>query len=137
MIAYKLQANGQATDIRFVSDDYIASVDEILIEGDVLPNPMTLHSIDYLKQLKIADTKAEAARRIEAILPDWKVNRHRDQLELAIPTTLTVEDYALKQQKRQAIRDASNVIEDYIQAITDRAEIENLDIKNHPAWPTE
>ena len=89
MIAYKLQANGQATDIRFVSDDYIASVDEILIEGDTLPNPMTLHSIDYLKQLKIADTKAEAARRIEAILPDWKVNRHRDQLELAIPTALT------------------------------------------------
>jgi len=137
MIAYKKQVDGQATDLRFVQDDYVSEVGEIVIEGDVLPQIETLHALNYLKILKIVKFKSEAARRIDAVLPDWKANRHRDQLELGASTTLSAEGYAAKQQKRQAIRDASNTIEAEIQALNEPAEIETLDIANHPAWPVE
>ncbi len=134
-IAYKIQVSGQATDLRFVGDDYIASSGEIIIEGDSLPEINTLHSLDYLKQEKIAESKIEASRRINETLPDWMVNRHRDQIELGVNTTLSAEEYKLKQYKRQAVRDASNTIEAEILAISDSATCLTFDVVNHSAWP--
>lgn len=95
------------------------------------------YRIVFQKELKIQEIKAEAARRIEDTLPDWKVSRHRDQIELGVPTTLTAEEYALKQQKKQALRDASNTIEAEILALSDVDAVINFDITNHPAWPVE
>jgi len=81
---------------------------------------------------KITEIKKEAARRIEAILPDWQWRRHRDQVEFNVATTLTTADYMAKQQKCQAIRDASNAIESDIQVSSDP---NSIDITNHTDWP--
>ncbi len=88
-----------------------------------------------LKAKKITDVKTEAARRIDAVFSDWKARRHRDHLELGVATTLTAAEYAEKQQKCQAIRDASGTIEAEIQALTDPAFVESFNVKNDPAWP--
>lgn len=53
--------------------------------------------------------KVEAARRLAAT--DWKVLRHRDQLDAGEATSLTDEEYAALLTARQAIRAASNEIE--------------------------
>ncbi len=132
-IAYKTDSVGFVSDIRFVPDEYKAAIDELIIEGDVLPKPEDLHSIQALKDIRNLEVKAEAARRINDILPDWKARRHRDQVELGVTTTLT--DYVARQQKCQAIRDTSNKIETEIQALTDPAAVENFDVANHSAWP--
>ena len=51
-IAYKIK-DGRATDLHFVTKDYVAGADERIIEGDMLPPITTLHDLNYLKILKI------------------------------------------------------------------------------------
>jgi hypothetical protein len=135
MIVYRINSEGMACDLRFEPDNYEPEIDETIIAGDTLPNPVGLHSLDYLKYLISVDVKAEAAKRINDALPEWKARRHRDQVELAVTTTLASTDYTTKQQKCQEIRDASNKIEAEIQALTERQQIIDFDITNHPAWP--
>jgi hypothetical protein len=135
MIVYRIQLDGQATDLRFEKDDYVLQANEMSISGDILPDIETLHSIDYLKKETIMEVKAEASRRINTVMPDWKIIKHRDQIELGVPTSLSAEEYIAKQQKRQAIRDASNIIEAEINAMTNADAISALDIAKHPAWP--
>lgn len=49
-IAYKT-STGQAHDLRFVCQDYVPETDEIVIDGDRLPDITTLHSPAYLENL--------------------------------------------------------------------------------------
>ncbi|MDP3048904.1 MAG: hypothetical protein Q8N12_05665 [Thermodesulfovibrionales bacterium] len=62
-IAYKIQINGQATDLRFVRDDYVAEAEEKVMQGDVLPDIDTLHTQaykDYMKSIKYRELRAGA-----------------------------------------------------------------------------
>ncbi|KAF0145130.1 MAG: hypothetical protein FD156_1241 [Nitrospirae bacterium] len=129
MIAYKIQTDGRAIDLRFVNS---IEPGDIAIEGDVIPDIHTLHSLSYIKNLKISAVKAEASKKIDVTLPDWQVRRHHDQVELGVATTLTTANYTAKQQTCQAIRDASNTIETEIQVSSDP---NSIDIANHTAWP--
>lgn len=134
-IAYKTDSAGFVNAIRFVPDDYEVVMGEVVIKGGVLPKPEDLHSIQAHKDIKKLATKAEGAKRINETLPDWMARRHRDQVELGCTTTMAAADYTARQQKCQAIRDASNTIEAEIQALSDAGVVKNFDIVNHLAWP--
>ena len=75
MYAYRIQADGRATDLRFVKPDYQPQLDEQTGEGDVLPDIETLHD------QKFHYTKAgqEAARQIEQENGGW-TRRQREWL---------------------------------------------------------
>lgn len=62
MIAYRKSAAGQATDIRFVPDDYQAEPGEFLIDGDELPDARSLSDAAAVA----ADDKIAAALAIDA-----------------------------------------------------------------------
>ncbi len=47
MFVYKINANGQATDLRFVPHQYIAAEGEIIESGDILPDINVLHETAY------------------------------------------------------------------------------------------
>lgn len=47
--------------------------------------------------------KAEAAKFLKDT--DWKVIRHRDQVEMGVPTSMTAEEFAQLLADRQAARD--------------------------------
>ena len=76
MYAYRIQADGRATDLRFVKPDYQPQLDEQTGEGDVLPDIETLHD------QKFHYTKAgqEAARQIEQENGGW-TRRQREWLK--------------------------------------------------------
>lgn len=84
---------------------------------------------------KVMEAKSEAASRINVHAPDYKVLRHREQVELSIPTTLTTAEYDAMLQLRQAIREASNTIESEIRSITEIGLLEAFSVSSHSAWP--
>ncbi len=131
---YQLSGTGQA-NIRGMGNNYVPAEGETVIESDGFPDPNSLHSLTYLQDGKIQEAKQEAGRRIDDILSDWRSRRHRDQVELGMSTTITPIDYTAKQQKCQAVRDASGTIEAGIRALADRQQIIDFDVVNHPAWP--
>ena len=47
--------------------------------------------------------RLERDKRIESC--DWIINRHRDQIETGVPTTIAKEEYVAYLQYRQALRD--------------------------------
>ena len=47
MIKYRIEPNGEATNLQFCAEDYVAQGTEVLIEGDRLPSRSTLHSKKY------------------------------------------------------------------------------------------
>ena len=99
--------------------------------------------ITVIRVIKIAECKAEAQRRIYAILPQWKqanLTARGVELNAKMLTggTLTQAEkdertagFALWE-KVKAIRAASNLIEQDILASADPA---NFDVANSPRWP--
>lgn len=75
----------------------------------------------------IAQVKREAARRIADVSPDW-----RQRNDLRAPTPAGVARFVAIDE----IRAASDLIEVQI-AAAELAELQQLDIAAHPAWPTE
>ena len=82
MYAYRIQADGRATDLRFVKPDYQPQLDEQTGEGDVLPDIETLH------EQKFHDLKAkqEAARLIEQENGGWS-RKQREWLKENVSDT--------------------------------------------------
>lgn len=93
-IAYKIQANGQATDLRFVKDDYVAGEGEVIMEGDVLPDIETLHTQAYLSAKKLSDIRAK--RNALLVECDWTQT---------LDAPLTPEQLAAWAEYRQELRD--------------------------------
>lgn len=60
-IVYK-KTNGKAHDLRFVKTDYEVQVNEIIIEGDKLPDITTLHSSDHIEKLNLETQRINDAK---------------------------------------------------------------------------
>lgn len=103
-------------------------------ELDAIATSMTL-TLSELADRKVMEAKSDAARRINVFAPDYKVLRHREQIELSLPTTLAAAEYESMIQLRQAIREASNTIEAEIRAITELGLLEAFSVSSHPSWP--
>lgn len=89
---------------------------------------------------KMKACNREAKRRIDFVMPDWMNRRHREQQDLVTrgkrpSTKLPEAEYELKQEQCDAVRDASDTINDWIEAHPDPASITNDEIVNHIAWP--
>lgn len=81
----------------------------------------------------------EAERRISLIMPDWMNRRHREQKDLVTKgkrpsTKLPEAEYELKQEQCDAVRDASDTINDWIESHADPASISNDEIVSHMVW---
>jgi prophage DNA circulation protein len=62
---------------------------------------------------------------------DYKVLRHRDQLDLGLNnTTITSQEYSDLLEERQLLRDNSNILENNINAMNTLEELNNFDISN-------
>jgi len=73
MIKYKMEPNGKATNLQFCSEDYVAQENEIVIEGDRLPDPYVLYSDSY----KVEFAKDSLRQKRNALLAetDWMANK--------------------------------------------------------------
>lgn len=104
------------------------------------------YTLSEAKDLKIAEAKAEAHKRIVAIIPEWKQRnytaravqllRAQDAAPLTVPeiTELdAIENIFTNQVK--PIRDASDVIEAEINAKLAVHTTLAIDIENHVEWP--
>ena len=60
--------------------------------------------MNYTEEQIIAMRASEEARDF-LTNTDWKVIRHRDQLDLGVPTSLTAEEYTFLLQQRQSARE--------------------------------
>ncbi|TAN61353.1 hypothetical protein EPN18_06795 [bacterium] len=96
---------------------------------------ITLQTIDELKNELIGFVKAEASSRILLHAPDYKVLRHKEQIDAGLQTTLTSVDYSALLAVRQAIRSASKVIETEIMGISDIMGLQTFNITSNKAWP--
>lgn len=109
---------------------------EVASQGELDAVALTpLYSLEELKVLKTQQVKREAARRIEQSCPDYKVLRHKEQVELEAATTLTSAEYTALIELRQAIRTASNTIEAEVAVFNSLEGLAALDISGHSAWP--
>lgn len=71
-IKYKVKTNGQAINLQFVKDDYVAGAGETIIEGTVLPDIFTLHTQAYKDYLASLEAKKQTiADAIVTNLPTW------------------------------------------------------------------
>lgn len=92
-------------------------------------------SLEQAKIIAVTTVKKIATQKISTIIPDWKLERHMEQVTLQVTTDLTNEEYLEVLNKKQAIRKASNQIEAEINVLQTTEEIQNYDIANHPKWP--
>lgn len=67
MIAYKKHENGQVTDLRFVEEDYVAELGEVIIASDVLPAIDTLHSPAYIANREQEEINKQAKDKLMEI----------------------------------------------------------------------
>jgi hypothetical protein len=136
MKAKYLLTNGQATDLQFVNDDYVAVGSEIVIDAvdDKLPNINTLHSLAYLKKKVKLRVKIKAHKLFKERYPDFKVLRHLAQFKAGISTSMTDADFLNFEQSRQNIRNISDQIETEIDTKT-KSQLIGFDVENHPSWP--
>lgn len=80
----------------------------------------------------VRQIKREAARRIEAISPIWQ---QLNDMRLPTPSDSAMEPAAAARFTAiDAVRAASDMIEDAIAGAT-AAQLDLIDISNHPAWP--
>lgn len=106
-----------------ISDDYIQEDVLEVIESEVehfdaegnslgmiieqthvrLKSQFTSEIIDITAEINLAQLKEDAKKFLQE--SDWKVLRHRDQIEAGIPTSLTKEEYQALLIERQAKRD--------------------------------
>ena len=64
-------------------------------------------------------------------LSDYKVIRHRDQLDLKLnETSITTQEYVNLLEKRQLLRDNSNMLENNIKSIETLEELNKFNINN-------
>lgn len=91
-------------------------------------------SLTELKLIKINEVKQTAKRRIERDAPDWKIMRHKDQIELGLSTDITHDEYINYLSKRQLIRSASDQIEKEIDSFNESGYIINFNIENSSKW---
>lgn len=88
-IKYKIETDGQATNLQFVKDDYVALEGEKIIKGgDALPNISTLHTQVYKDYLtSLAADKQAIADAVTTDLPSLvKVYTAIDNLPLDAAT---------------------------------------------------
>lgn len=81
-------------------------------------------SFQLYKESRIPLIKNKAAEKISAL--DWRLERAKEQDQLADTTSKTLEVL----QARQAIRDANNALEAAILACETREEVDAIDITN-------
>lgn len=88
---------------------------EVVLEGDFSNGRWSLGEDGWPVEdtdptpISIAQVKYVARKRLEAT--DWKVTRHRDQVAAGEPPSLTEAEFEALLVERQAIRAASNAIE--------------------------
>ena len=101
-IAYKISETeaGQATDLRFVKDNYITEQGEVIIEGDVLPEIETLHTQAYVAAKALSDIRAK--RKALLAECDWT------QVLDTVLTPAKQEEWAIY---RQALRDFPSTVD--------------------------
>lgn len=80
----------------------------------ILENRPKPNETDKLKRKLINQVRSEVANRLQAT--DYKVIRHRDQLELGIETTLTDLEYDQLLKERNDMRIKSNELETLIKS---------------------
>jgi len=92
-----------------------AAPNEVVLPGDYSSGSWRLGADGWPEQIEATpvvtadQVKYVARRRLEAT--DWMVTRHRDQVDAGQPTSLTQAEYEALLAERQAIRAASNTIE--------------------------
>lgn len=146
---YKLTENGviRLSDKACIPDDPAnrdwRKYQEWLTQGNI-PEPIYT-SIEKVKTMKISEAKQEAKTRIERDVPDWKVIAHLGQQRLKengikrkdgslIDTSMTDTEYIEYEKERESIREASNAVEQEIDALTTIDDVLNLDVVNNPKW---
>jgi hypothetical protein len=101
------------------------------MKGMSLPEQVTAYNaakmsagFQQYKESKIPLIKNKAAEKISAL--DWRLERAKEQDQLANTTSKTLEVL----QARQAIRDANNALEIAVLACETREEVDAIDIRN-------
>ena len=97
----------------------------------ILENRTEPNEIDVLKRKLLSKVKTEASKQLTAT--DYKVIRHRDQLDLIakgniITTTLTSEEYEILLKERNNLRIDSNEKEAEINSKTKITELEKIEL---------
>jgi hypothetical protein len=145
-IIYKF-INGEATDLRFVSYDYVLGVNEKEISGSELPELNSLHSLTHLKSLRCDEVKTIAESKILAIVPVTKqrnliaksVFLRRKEFKNTITSAELTELNNLETlwtDNIDVIRNTSNDIETEINALSTKQRVLDYDIENSPLWTT-
>ena len=105
----------QATELRQVQIQAPIGSGRVILEGNFTSGRWMLGEDGWPVELPVVRTitadqvKYVARKRLEAT--DWKVTRHRDQQASGEPTSLTEAEFEALHAERQAIRAASNAIE--------------------------
>lgn len=103
------------TDLSQVQIQALPGSGRVVLEGDYSRGRWVLGEdgwpvdVTEAPAVTVAQVKHAARRRLAAT--DWKVARHRDQVDSGQPTSLTEAEYQALLVERQAIRAASNRIE--------------------------
>ena len=138
---YYEKANGnsiQIIDIGDISDTLTESVPGEFDEWD--ESLGWVQNKTSSREAKMNVCNSEAGVRIDSILPDWMNRRHIEQKDLVArgkrPSTKLPEDqFEIKQEQCDEVRDASDTINDWIEDHSDPASITNEMISTHSAWP--
>jgi hypothetical protein len=111
----KLLLPFQTNDIRQVQIQAPLGSGRVVLDGDYSKGKWSLGSDGLPVEnaapdaVSIAHVKYVARKRLE--VTDWKVTRHRDEVEAGEETSITQDEYEALQVERRAIRAASNAIE--------------------------
>lgn len=102
-------------------------------------------AVGVLRQQAVVAIKAEAARRIELLAPEWRQRnmtaRGLELLMLSMQRTLTADEAAeivaieAVWMMIKAVRAASNGVEAEVMVMSDIAALESFDAVTHPGWP--
>jgi hypothetical protein len=87
-----------------VVDENGTVIAEAQYEDQVVPSEFSVEIIDISSQLQQDQTNKHALELLAST--DWKVLRHRDQLELGIPTSLTEQEFIDLLEQRQTARES-------------------------------
>ena len=124
-IAFKINAEGRATDGRFVANDYSPEPGEQVIDGDDCSIIENYHTEDYVKTRNKEATQAIIDEKIAIIMPGSKIVK----LVRKESRGNASQNDTDKLDEIDAIQDAGDAIQDQIDLDVD------YDYINSPLWP--
>jgi len=124
-VAYKTKNDGTITNLRFVTSDYVAEVDETILISSVLPSAESIEDIQTIRDRKEEEIRQE--RNLKLTSSDWT------QIPDVTPRTLTAQNVTDYATYRTELCDMMVTVSSELSAIVNKDLIKIYS----PTWPTE